>query len=187
MIHNWRCCEGRSYITVHAVFIFSANKYIFLWILKKSFERFLAGPCQPHQLKAPLHQPFVSGPLTFPMGWSPHPVSQNTPLPALSAVSVSWWFLLASNSRRRASELSTSVHHWASALSPLSMYTATGDCPTTPINALPLSLTVFTTNYSFIPLFPSQFLHFCSLLVSLTAGQNQAITCNSHINLSCLK
>lgn len=29
MIHSWRCFEGKSYIIVQAVFIFSANKYTF--------------------------------------------------------------------------------------------------------------------------------------------------------------
>lgn len=53
MIHSWRCCQGKSYINVHAVSIFSAIKYMFLWILKDPFERLLAVPCKHNQLKAP--------------------------------------------------------------------------------------------------------------------------------------
>lgn len=98
-------------------------------------------PASPISWKLLLHSAFFFwGPLTFPVGRSPHPVSWKTLLLALSVVSVSWWFLPASNSRRGASELCTSVHHSASALSSPSTCAAGGGPPTTPISVLSLSL-----------------------------------------------
>ena len=103
MIHSWRCSEGKSYITVHAVFISSANKYMFLWILKDPFERLLAGPGKPSRLKAPS----AFSPLSQAL-WHFQWVG------ALTTFLFPEWFPPASNSKRGTPVLSTSAYHSAS-------------------------------------------------------------------------
>ena len=170
MIHSWRCSEGKSYITVHAVFISSANKYMFLWILKDPFERLLAGPGKPSRLKAPS----AFSPLSQAL-WHFQWVG------ALTTFLFPEWFPPASNSKRGTPVLSTSAYHAASRAPPGA--TSSPHRPRHP----PFSLIVSITAHSLIPPFPSQFLSSWSLLASLIAGQNQAISCKPHIKLSCLK
>ena len=141
MIHSQRCCE-KSYIIVHAVFIFSANKYIF-WILKDSFERLLAGPCWPHQLKAPS----AFSPLSQVL-WH----FQRVRVLSLSPINFVWCFCflkVPASFKFQERDFRTLQVLASLSLNPfIPLYRiASGDSPTKPVNELPLFLTVFMSTY----------------------------------------
>lgn len=70
MIHSWRCCQRKSYIIAHGVFIFSAIKYMFFMNFKRSLWKTPCCPLQTQSAKSFCNQPFFSCPLTFRLEFS---------------------------------------------------------------------------------------------------------------------
>lgn len=167
-IHNCSC-------SVH----FLCQQIHIFWILKDSFERFLAGPCWPISWKLFWFSP-LSQVLWHFNGWEFSACLWSTLSDVLFPEgSASFKF------QEGTSELSKSLHHSASTFQPSP---STGLLVVIPPPANQWTLlshcAPWPPTHSLIPPFPSQFLCFGSLLVSLTAG----VESPSHVTdtLTCL-
>lgn len=131
VIHNCSCCVHFLCQQIHFL-----NFKGFLW----------KTPCWP--LLAPSAessfciQPFISGPLTFPTGESPQPVSNQLCLMFLFPEGSCQLQIPGEGLQNSPSPCITSLNPF------IPLYrTASGDSPTKPVNELPLFLTVFMSTY----------------------------------------
>lgn len=132
-IHNCSC-------SVH----FLCQQIHIFWILKDSFERFLAGPCWPHQLKAPS----AFSPLSQVL-WH----FQWVGVLSLSLINFVWCFCflkVPASFKFQERDFRTLQVLASLGLNPfIPLYRiASGDSPTKPISEPLLSLTVLMTTYT---------------------------------------
>lgn len=132
VIHNCSCC-------VH----FLCQQIHIFWILKDSFERFLAGPCWPHQLKASAFSPLSQ--VLWHFQW--------VGVLSLSLINFVWCFCfpkVPASFKFQERDFRTLQVLASLGLNPfIPLYrTASGDSPTKPINEPLLSLTMLMTTYT---------------------------------------